>query len=69
MTRIQRSGVQGDLGPQMNKARDPEYWFKYAEKDGHLAPQRKLANEKPQGETVDYDELIKSWSAPGTNKT
>jgi glycerol transport system substrate-binding protein len=69
MTRIQRSGAQGDLGPLMNKARDPEYWFKYAETHGNLAPQRKLANEKPQGETVDYDELIKSWSAPGTNKT
>jgi hypothetical protein len=22
-----------------------------------------LANEKPQGETVDYDELLKTWAA------
>ena len=33
------------------------------EAGGTLAPQRKLANEKPQGETVDYDALIKSWPA------
>jgi glycerol transport system substrate-binding protein len=28
-----------------------------------VAPQRKLANEKPKGETIDYDTLIKSWPA------
>ena len=50
MARIERSGVQGDRGPIMNKPRDPEYWYKKAEADGHLAPQRKLANEKPPGE-------------------
>ncbi|WP_428390336.1 ABC transporter substrate-binding protein [Lichenicoccus sp.] len=66
MTRLQESGVQGDRGPLMNKPRDPEYWFKKAETDGNLAPQRKLANEKPQGQTVDYDELIKGWSEPST---
>ena len=63
MERLQRSGVQGKLGPQMNKPETAEYWFAQAEKDGNIAPQRKLANEKPQGETVDYDELIKSWAA------
>ena len=41
----------------------PEEWFAKAEKDGTIAPQRKLANEKPKGETVDYDTLIKSWPA------
>ena len=30
---------------------------------GNIAPQRKLANEKPKGETIDYDTLIKSWPA------
>ena len=35
-----------------------------SEKDGNVAPQRKLANEKPPGVTVDYDELIKSWKVP-----
>ncbi|MDF2999114.1 MAG: extracellular solute-binding protein family 1, partial [Xanthobacteraceae bacterium] len=29
----------------------------------------KLANEKPQGETVDYDTLIKSWPATPPKKT
>ena len=64
MARIQRSGAQGDLGPIMNPVMTPEYWFKKSEKDGNLAPQRKLANEKPQGETIAYEELLKSW-APG----
>jgi glycerol transport system substrate-binding protein len=63
MTRLQRSGVQGKLGPVMNPEKDPEYWFAKAEKDGTLAPQRKLANEKPQGETVDYETLLKTWAA------
>ena len=63
MTRIQRSGVQGKLGPVMNEEKTAEYWYAQAEKDGNLAPQRKLANEKPQGETIDYDELLKTWDA------
>ena len=25
------------------------------------SPKAKLANEKPQGETVDYDQLIQAW--------
>ena len=40
-----------------------EDWFAKAEKDGNIAPQPKLANEKPKGETVDYDTLIKRWPA------
>ncbi len=61
MARIQRSGVQGDLGPVLNPVKSADYWYDQAKKDGNLAPQRKLANEKPPGKTVDYDELIKSW--------
>ncbi len=68
MLRLQRSGVQGPLGPQLNKEETAEYWFAKSEKDGNLAPQRKLANEKPQGETVDYDELLKSWTNPAAQK-
>jgi glycerol transport system substrate-binding protein len=63
MERLEKSGVQGACGPKMNKKEKPEYWFAKAEKDGNIAPQRKLANEKPKGETVDYDTLIKSWPA------
>ena len=62
-TRLEKSGVQGKLGPKMNEEKDPEYWYAKAEKDGNVAPQRKLANEKPQGVTIDYDELLKTWKA------
>ena len=57
MKRIQRSGVQGECGPKMNKEQDPSYWLNLPG-----SPKAKLANEKPQGITVDYDELVKSWA-------
>lgn len=52
----------------MNPEKTAEYWYDRAVKDGKLAPQRKLANEKPKGETVDYDELIKTWAAASPPK-
>ena len=57
LSRIERAGVQGDKGPKLNKKVDPEKWLS---KPG--SPKAKLANEKPQGMTVDYDELIKTWN-------
>ncbi|TYO62319.1 carbohydrate ABC transporter substrate-binding protein [Bradyrhizobium hipponense] len=63
MERLEKSGVQGACGPKLHKKETAEYWFAKAQKDGTIAPQRKLANEKPKGETVDYDTLIKSWPA------
>jgi glycerol transport system substrate-binding protein len=63
MERLEKAGVQGACGPKLNKKEKPEYWFAKSEKDGNIAPQRKLANEKPKGETIDYDTLIKSWPA------
>jgi glycerol transport system substrate-binding protein len=63
MERLQRSGVQGACGPKLNPKTSAEAWFKKAEAAGTIAPQRKLANEKPKGETIDYDTLIKSWPA------
>ncbi|MCF8482741.1 MAG: ABC transporter substrate-binding protein [Rhodospirillum sp.] len=56
MERIERAGIQGDCGPKLNEPRDAQYWF-----DQPGAPKAKLDNEKPQGMTVDYDELVKSW--------
>ena len=56
MARIERSGVQGECGPKLNEEKDPQYWL-----DQPGAPKPKLANEKPKGETVSYDELLKSW--------
>jgi glycerol transport system substrate-binding protein len=52
----------------MNPVMTPEYWYKKSAADGNLAPQRKLDNEKPKGETIAYEDLIKSWSAPDSNK-
>src|SRR5271169_6083242 len=66
--RLEKSGVQGKLGPKLNEEKTAEYWYAKAEKDGNLAPQRKLANEKPQGVTQDYDELLKSWKAEVPHK-
>jgi glycerol transport system substrate-binding protein len=63
LERLERANVQGECGPKLNKKESAEFWFSKAEKDGTVAPQRKLSNEKPKGETVDYDTLIKSWPA------
>jgi glycerol transport system substrate-binding protein len=61
MERLERSDAEGACGPKLNKKRKPEYWFAQAEKDHTTAPQHMLANEKPKGETIDYDTLVKSW--------
>jgi glycerol transport system substrate-binding protein len=54
MERIGRSGLQGDCGPKLNPERDPKYWY-----DQPGAPWPKLANEKPQGKTMPYDQIMK----------
>jgi glycerol transport system substrate-binding protein len=56
MERIERSGVQGDIGPKMNEPQDPQVWL-----DAPGAPVAKLADERGTPETISYDELIKSW--------
>jgi glycerol transport system substrate-binding protein len=56
LARLERAGVQGELGPKLNEPKDPQEWL-----NAPGAPKAKLANEKPQGITVSYDELIKSW--------
>jgi glycerol transport system substrate-binding protein len=60
MARIERSGVQGDCGPKLNPEVDPKEWYAKSN-NGEFEPKPKLANEKPQGETVDYDKLIQAW--------
>ena len=57
LARLERAGVQGDLGPVLNEEQDPEYWLSQPG-----APKAKLENEKPTPETIDYDELVKSWT-------
>ena len=61
LERLQRHGTLGECGPRLNEARDTEYWFSQPG-----APKRALDNEKPQGETVDYDTLLSSWTAQDT---
>jgi glycerol transport system substrate-binding protein len=58
MQRLERANVQGECGPKLNKKSDPSYWLN---KPG--APKAKLSNEKPQGKTIPYDELLESWKA------
>ncbi|MCK6443242.1 ABC transporter substrate-binding protein [Elstera cyanobacteriorum] len=68
LERLERANVQGECGPKLNPKTSAEDWFKKAEAAGTIAPQRKLQNEKPKGETVDYDTLIKSWPATPPKK-
>jgi glycerol transport system substrate-binding protein len=54
MERIGRSGLQGKCGPKLNPERDPQYWYNHPG-----APWPKLKNEKPQGKTMPYDQIMK----------
>ncbi|WP_288903595.1 ABC transporter substrate-binding protein [uncultured Sneathiella sp.] len=60
MGRMQRAdeanNTYGGCGPRLNEPKDPADWI------GKGGAKAKLANEKPQGETINYDELVKSWS-------
>lgn len=56
LRRLERAGVQGECGPKLNKEVDESVWLN---RPG--APKAKLANEKPQGMTVNYDKLIEAW--------
>ena len=58
LERIQRAGIQGDCGPKLNDEEDPAVWLA---RPG--SPKPKLADEKPPGQTVPYDELIDAWRA------
>jgi len=58
MQRLERAKVQETCGPKLNPKQSADFWLSQPG-----APKPKLANEKPQGITVDYDELIKSWAA------
>ena len=57
MERLERAGVFAECGPQLNEEREASYWL---EQPG--APKPALENEKPQGVTVDYDQLLQVWA-------
>jgi glycerol transport system substrate-binding protein len=50
--------VYGGCGPRLNEEKDPSEWL--GKDDG---PAALLENEKPQGETISYDELVERWQA------
>ncbi|UZP68539.1 ABC transporter substrate-binding protein [Desulfovibrio mangrovi] len=56
LMRLERSNVLGECGPKLNAEKDDAYWLNQPG-----APKAKLANEKPKGETLDYDKLIQAW--------
>ncbi|RUV74364.1 MAG: carbohydrate ABC transporter substrate-binding protein [Mesorhizobium sp.] len=49
--------VYGGCGPRLNEPKDPAEWL--GKENG---PKAKLENEKPKGETIVYEELIKRWT-------
>lgn len=55
MARLQRAGMS-HCAPKLNPKSDPVKWLS----DAH-APWKKLANEKPKGETIAYDSLLNAW--------
>jgi glycerol transport system substrate-binding protein len=61
MSRMQavdeKADVYGGCGPRLNEEMDPAEWL--GKPDG---PAAKLENEKPQGQTIAYEEIVKRWS-------
>jgi glycerol transport system substrate-binding protein len=55
MGRLERAGMK-NCPPKLNPEKPAKDWI--GTPDG---PKAKLANEKPKGETMSYDELLKSW--------
>jgi glycerol transport system substrate-binding protein len=58
MVRLEASNPDANCAVKMNPVQDEQYWI-----DQPGAPVAKLANEKPMGETQDYDELVKRWAS------
>ncbi|MEO1748944.1 MAG: ABC transporter substrate-binding protein, partial [Pseudomonadota bacterium] len=56
LERLERAGVQGDIGPVMNEVQEASFWL-----DQAGAPFAKIENEDEEPMTVSYDELIQSW--------
>jgi len=60
MSRMERAdkanNTYGGCGPRLNDEKDPSEWL------GKGGAKAKLDNEKPQGITVNYDELVARWA-------
>jgi glycerol transport system substrate-binding protein len=57
LSRLQRAGM-AKCTPKLNAKGDPAKWL-----SDKGAPWKKLANEKPKGETIAYDTLLSAWKA------
>ena len=57
MARLERAGM-ARCAPKLNPKSDPAKWL-----SDTGAPWKKLANEKPKGETIVYDTLLSAWKA------
>ncbi|MGB6054957.1 MAG: ABC transporter substrate-binding protein [Burkholderiaceae bacterium] len=55
MSRLQRAGMK-HCAPKLNPKSDPAKWL-----SDQGAPWKKLADEKPKGETIAYDKLLQAW--------
>src|SRR5215470_4790358 len=53
-----KAKVYGGCGPRLNATKDAKEWL--GKPNG---PKALLADEKPKGETIDYDELVKRWKS------
>jgi len=56
LSRLERSGLQGELGPRLNEEREDAYWLAQPG-----SPKAKLAVEKPKPVTIEYDKLLATW--------
>lgn len=56
-TADERANTYGGCGPRLNPEIDPAEWLA---REG--SPKPMLDNEKPQGETIAYEELIQRWA-------
>ncbi len=52
----EKAKIYGGCGPRLNPEKAASAWL------GKGGAKAKLANEKPKGETISYDKLIKQWS-------
>lgn len=55
LSRLERIGLS-ECSPILNEEQDAQFWF-----DQPGSPRAKLDNEKPQGETVPYEQLLQAW--------
>jgi glycerol transport system substrate-binding protein len=55
LARLERAGMK-NCPPKLNPKQAPNTWL-----SANAAPWSRLANEKPKGETIGYDQLLEAW--------